>query len=96
MPGSVWENGWFGLKINPNVHEDTVRKLSSTALYWCNKKWWFLCEIIQKVFDGTKYCCLCEFLALPRLDKRYPMGGGISQAVESLQCSELVQLRLLM
>jgi hypothetical protein len=24
-------------KLGPNVHQDTVRKLSPTTFYWCNK-----------------------------------------------------------
>jgi hypothetical protein len=37
MIGSWWENEWFGVKkLKPNVHPDTVEKLSSRAIYWCN------------------------------------------------------------
>jgi hypothetical protein len=28
----------WGQILDPNVDQDTVRKLSSTAFYWCHKK----------------------------------------------------------
>ncbi len=40
----------WGQILDTNVHQDTIRKLSSTAFYWCHKKWWFHCEMIQYKF----------------------------------------------
>jgi hypothetical protein len=36
---SVLEGKWmvWGQILDPNVNQDTVRKLSSTAFYWCHK-----------------------------------------------------------
>jgi hypothetical protein len=36
---SVLEGKWMDWRqiLDPNVNQDTVRKLSSTAFYWCHK-----------------------------------------------------------
>jgi hypothetical protein len=36
---SVLEGKWmvWGQILDPNIHQDTVRKLCSTAFYWCHK-----------------------------------------------------------
>jgi hypothetical protein len=36
---SVLERKWivWGQILDPNIDQDTVRKLSSTAFYWCHK-----------------------------------------------------------
>jgi hypothetical protein len=36
---SVLEGKWmvWGQILDPNVDQDTIRKLSSTAFYWCHK-----------------------------------------------------------
>jgi hypothetical protein len=55
MPGFWWGNGWFGLKNWTQMSTKIPLESSLQRLFiGFIKTWWFLCEIKQFVFEGTK------------------------------------------